>query len=163
REHFIEPFVELEPAFVLRRGLRGPNITVADIISAINYVLPAIEIIDSRVQNWAIDLPGTLADNGSTGSVILGGTPRLITTCPSVQTRPAFVLRARLPGPNLPVPDIINAINYVLPAIQIIGSRVQDWAIDPPGTLADHGSAGSVILGGTPRLITTCPSGTCAA
>ena len=59
--------------------LRGPNITVADVINAIDYALPAIEIIDSRVQNWAIDLPDTLADNGSTGAVILGGTPRRIT------------------------------------------------------------------------------------
>jgi 2-keto-4-pentenoate hydratase len=79
RERFIKPFVELEPAFVLRRQLRGPNITVADVIDAIEYAMPAIEIIDSRVQNWAINLPDTLADNGSTGAVILGGTPRRIT------------------------------------------------------------------------------------
>ena len=79
RDEFIEPFVELEPAFVLRRALRGPNVTIADVISAIDYALPAIEIIDSRVQNWAIGLPDTLADNGSTGAVILGGTPRRVT------------------------------------------------------------------------------------
>jgi 2-keto-4-pentenoate hydratase len=78
RDRFIEPFVELEPAFLLRRHLRGPNITVADVIDAIEYAIPAIEVIDSRVQNWAIDLPDTLADNGSTGAVILGGTPRRI-------------------------------------------------------------------------------------
>ncbi len=52
---------------------------MADVISAIDYVVPAIEIIDSRVENWAIDLPDTLADNGSTGAVILGGTPRRLT------------------------------------------------------------------------------------
>ncbi|BAH51624.1 2-keto-4-pentenoate hydratase [Rhodococcus opacus] len=79
RNDYIEPFVELEPAFVLKNSLRGPNITVADVINAIDYAVPAIEIIDSRVQNWAIDLPDTLADNGSTGAVILGGTPRRIT------------------------------------------------------------------------------------
>jgi 2-keto-4-pentenoate hydratase len=79
RQQYIEPFVELEPAFVLSRPLRGPNITVADVINAIEYAVPAIEVINSRVQNWAISLPDTLADNGSTGSVILGGTPRRIT------------------------------------------------------------------------------------
>ncbi|GAA3547591.1 fumarylacetoacetate hydrolase family protein [Amycolatopsis ultiminotia] len=79
RGRFIEPFVELEPAFVLRAHLRGPHLTVADVITAIDYVVPAIEIIDSRVQNWAIDLPDTLADNGSTGAVLLGGTPRRLT------------------------------------------------------------------------------------
>lgn len=79
RDSFIEPFVELEPAFVLGKALRGPNVTVADVINAVDYAVPAIEIIDSRVQNWAISLPDTLADNGSTGRVILGGTPRKVT------------------------------------------------------------------------------------
>lgn len=79
RGRFIEPFVELEPAFLLRRHLRGPNCTVADVIDAIEFALPAIEIIDSRVKDWAIGLPDTLADNGSTGAVILGGTPRRVT------------------------------------------------------------------------------------
>ena len=49
--------MELEPAFVLRRALRGPNLTIADVIGAIDYAVPAIEIIDSRVRNWAIGLP----------------------------------------------------------------------------------------------------------
>lgn len=79
RDRFIEPFVELEPAFMLRRHLRGPNCTIADVIDAIEFALPAIEIIDSRVKDWAIGLPDTLADNGSTGAVILGGTPRRVT------------------------------------------------------------------------------------
>jgi 2-keto-4-pentenoate hydratase len=79
RDKFIEPFVELEPAFVLRGHLRGPNTTIADVIGAIEFALPAIEIIDSRVKDWAIGLPDTLADNGSTGAVILGGTPRRVT------------------------------------------------------------------------------------
>ncbi|KAL5002162.1 hypothetical protein BDV10DRAFT_181845 [Aspergillus recurvatus] len=74
-----KPFVELEPAFVLRSSLKGPNVIVADVISAIDYAIPAIEIIDSRVKDWAIDLPDTLADNGSTGAVIIGGTPRKLT------------------------------------------------------------------------------------
>ncbi len=87
RERFIEQFVELEPAFVLRSHLRGPHATVADVINAIEYAIPAIEIIDSRVQNWAINLPDTLADNGSTGAVVLGGTPRRITELTLRDTR----------------------------------------------------------------------------
>ena len=70
-----------------RDSLRGPNVTVADVITAIDYAIPAIEIIDSRVQNWAIALPDTLADNGSTGAVILGGTPRRITDLTLRDTR----------------------------------------------------------------------------
>jgi 2-keto-4-pentenoate hydratase len=87
RARFIEPFVELEPAFVLRSRLGGPHTTVADVINAIEYAVPAIEVIDSRVQNWAISLPDTLADNGSTGAVILGGTPRRITELTLRDTR----------------------------------------------------------------------------
>jgi 2-keto-4-pentenoate hydratase len=78
-DQFIKPFVELEAAFVLKAPLKGPNVTVADVISAIDYAIPAIEIIDSRVKDWAISLPDTLADNGSTGAVIIGGTPRRLT------------------------------------------------------------------------------------
>ncbi|MEU0844476.1 2-keto-4-pentenoate hydratase [Streptomyces sp. NPDC005962] len=78
RQRYIEPFVELEPAFLLKHALRGPHVTTADVINAVEYAVPAIEIIDSRVENWAIGLPDTLADNGSTGAVILGGTPRRI-------------------------------------------------------------------------------------
>jgi 2-keto-4-pentenoate hydratase len=63
----------------LKGHLGGRNTTIADVINAIDYALPAIEIIDSRVRNWAIGLPDTLADNGSTGAIILGGTPRHLT------------------------------------------------------------------------------------
>lgn len=76
---FLLASVELEPAFVLKKHLRGPNVTAADVINAVDYAIPAVEIIDSRVENWAIGLEDTLADNGSTGAVILGGTPRRLT------------------------------------------------------------------------------------
>lgn len=82
RGDFIEPFVELEPAFILGRPLQGPNVTVADVISAVDHVVPAIEIIDSRIAKWDITLPDTLADNGSTGAVILGGLPRSVGDLP---------------------------------------------------------------------------------
>lgn len=76
---FIKPHIELEPAFVLKGPLKGPNVTVVDVINAVDYCLPAVEIIDSRVKDWNIGHADTLADNGSTGAVILGGTPRRLT------------------------------------------------------------------------------------
>ncbi len=75
-EEFIEPYVELEPAFVLKGELGGAHVTVADVISATDYVLPSLEIIDSRIKDWKIDSFETLADGGSVGAVILGGQPR---------------------------------------------------------------------------------------
>ena len=44
RARFIEPFVELEPAFLLNRPLRGPNTTVADVLGAVEHAVPAIEV-----------------------------------------------------------------------------------------------------------------------
>ena len=73
---FIEPFVELEPAFILKKDLGGPTVTVADVISAVEYTVPALEIIDSRVKDWNIGIHDTLADLGSCGAVIIGGPPR---------------------------------------------------------------------------------------
>ena len=75
-KEFIEPFVELEPAFVFKRDVGGPHVTVADIIAATDFVVPALEIIDSRVRDWNIGIFDTLADSGSSAAVILGGQPR---------------------------------------------------------------------------------------
>lgn len=77
-DHFISPYVELEPAFVLKHDLGGSQVTAADVISATDYVLPALEIIDSRVKDWKIGIYDTLADCGSVGGVILGAQPRQI-------------------------------------------------------------------------------------
>lgn len=73
---FIEPFIELEPAFVLKKSVGGAHVTAADIIAATDFVVPALEIIDSRVRDWNIAIYDTLADCGSSGAVIVGGSPR---------------------------------------------------------------------------------------
>lgn len=73
---FIEPFIELEPGFVLKKDLGGPHVTAAEVMAATDFVVPALEIIDSRIKNWNIGLFDTLADNGSIGGIIIGGQPR---------------------------------------------------------------------------------------
>jgi len=72
---FIQPRVEPEIAFVLARPLRGPGVTVAEAVAAVDFVLPALEIIDSRIKDWKIGLVDTIADNASSGGVVLGSTP----------------------------------------------------------------------------------------
>ena len=79
RERFLQPRVEPEVAFVLKRDLQGPGVTVADAVRAVEYVLPALEIIDSRVADWKIGLVDTIADNASSGGVVLGSRPVRIT------------------------------------------------------------------------------------
>lgn len=69
------PRVEPEVAFVLKQGLTGPGITVADVLRATDFILPAIEVIDSRIKDWRITLPDTVADNASSARVVLGANP----------------------------------------------------------------------------------------
>lgn len=66
------PRVEPEIAFVLARELRGPGVTRADVMAAAEYVTPALEIIDTRIRDWKITLPDTIADNASSARVVLG-------------------------------------------------------------------------------------------
>ncbi|MET3695769.1 2-keto-4-pentenoate hydratase [Bacillus oleivorans] len=72
-EHLLQPKVEGEIAFILKEELRGPNITTLDVLKATNYIVPAIEIVDSRIQDWKITLHDTVADNASSGLYVLGG------------------------------------------------------------------------------------------
>jgi len=76
---FLQPRAEPEIALVLGAALHGPGLSVADVLSATAYALPAIEIIDSRITDWRITLEDTIADNASSGGVVVGGTPTPIT------------------------------------------------------------------------------------
>src|SRR5712675_483744 len=67
------PRVEVEIAFVLAEALPAPGCTVADVLRCTAFVCPALEVIDSRILNWDIRLPDTIADNASSGRVVLGG------------------------------------------------------------------------------------------
>jgi 2-keto-4-pentenoate hydratase len=72
---YLQPKVEPEVAFVLKRPLAGPGVTVHEAIAAVDFVLPAIEIIDSRIKDWKIGILDTIADNASSGGIVLGSTP----------------------------------------------------------------------------------------
>jgi len=74
-DRFLQARIEPEVAFVLRSDLRGPGVTAADAATAVDFVLPALEIIDSRIRDWKISLVDTVADNASSGGVVLGRTP----------------------------------------------------------------------------------------
>ena len=72
----LQPRVEGEMAFVLRRDLTHPQLTLPDVIGAIDYALAAIEVVDSRINGWDIKITDTIADNASSGRYILGNEPR---------------------------------------------------------------------------------------
>jgi 2-oxopent-4-enoate hydratase len=69
----IQPRIEAEIAFVMETDLQGPGVSSADALRAVAGALPALEIIDSRVADWKIKLPDTIADNASSARVVCGG------------------------------------------------------------------------------------------
>ncbi|MEG8184390.1 2-keto-4-pentenoate hydratase [Nocardia terpenica] len=71
----LQPRVEGELAFVLHRDIDRPGASVADVLRATDFLLPAIEIVDSRIEDWDLAITDTVADNASSGAVVLGATP----------------------------------------------------------------------------------------
>jgi 2-keto-4-pentenoate hydratase len=72
------PLVEVEIAFAMGQTLRGPYANAVDVIRATDFVLPAIEIVDSRFNRRG-GLVDSIADAASCGLVVLGGNPRRLT------------------------------------------------------------------------------------
>ncbi|MEQ1889014.1 MAG: fumarylacetoacetate hydrolase family protein [Alphaproteobacteria bacterium] len=74
----LQPKVEAEIAMIIGRDLDRRDITIAEMIRAIEYVVPAIEVVASRIANWDIRIWDTIADNASAGVFVLGAEPRKI-------------------------------------------------------------------------------------
>ena len=78
---FIAPRIEVELAFVLGKPLRGPGVTLFDVLSATEYVTPAIEIIDARIEQFDRDTQAmrkvcdTISDFAANAGIVLGGRP----------------------------------------------------------------------------------------
>ena len=74
RDRFIVPRVEVELAFVLGKPLRGPDVTLFDVLDATDYVVPALELIDGR-SKYPRRIVDNIADNAACAGIILGGRP----------------------------------------------------------------------------------------
>jgi 2-oxopent-4-enoate hydratase len=69
----ISPKVEAEIAFVLKSDLTGPGVTVAQVLNATAGIMPALEIIDTRIKDWKIKIQDTIADGASIGRIVVSG------------------------------------------------------------------------------------------
>jgi 2-oxo-hept-3-ene-1,7-dioate hydratase len=80
-ERFIAPRVEVELAFVLGRPLKGPGVTLFDVLSATEYVTPAVEIIDARIEQFDRETKAprkvfdTISDFAANAGIVTGGRP----------------------------------------------------------------------------------------
>jgi len=71
-DELIHPKAEPEIGFILKHDLEGPGITAVQVLEATDYVFPAVEIIDSRYENFNFTLPDVISDNTSASRVIFG-------------------------------------------------------------------------------------------
>jgi 2-oxo-hept-3-ene-1,7-dioate hydratase len=145
---FNYPRVELELAYVMSERLCGPDVTVADVLRATSHLVPAIEILDSRVQ--MVDPSGhrrtivdTIADNAADAGIVLGA-----------QRLDPAGLRPRSVGAELWVNGVIEDTGL---ATAVLGdpSRGVAWLAN---RLAGYGEAiepGQVVLSGS--LIQSIP------
>lgn len=74
-ERFSNVRVEVELAFKLSKHLTGPNCTIFDVLDATEYVAPALEILDSRIEIQNRSIIDTISDNAAMGAMVIGGTP----------------------------------------------------------------------------------------
>jgi 2-oxo-hept-3-ene-1,7-dioate hydratase len=72
--NYCAPRVEVELAFILGKPLQGPGVGLTDVLRATEYVVPALEIVDARVQNPR-KIFDTISDNGAAAGIVVGGRP----------------------------------------------------------------------------------------
>ena len=135
-DSLVAPRVAANLAFVMAADLAGPAVTTVQALTAVAGVLPAIEVVDSRIADWRIQLIDTIADNASTGRVVLGA--RLV---------PVDALDLRLIGVLLhrngtPIDSGAGAANLGNPA------RCVAWLANKLGSLDGGLRKGDVVLAG---------------
>ncbi len=142
-ERFIVPRVEVELAFVLGTDLKGPGVTLMDVLRATEYVVPALEIIDARfhqvdpqtkVTRKVLD---TISDNAANAAIVMGGRPVK-----------ADALDLRWVGAGLVRNGIIEETGLALGVLNHPGNGVV-WLANKLGSLGVSLKAGQVILSGS--------------
>ena len=92
--NFIAPRVEVELAFVLKAPLAGPNVTVEDVLAATDYITPAIEIIDARIEQFdrhtkvMRKVYDTISDNAANAGIVIGAGDPAFKADPRATNRP---------------------------------------------------------------------------
>ncbi|WP_298668324.1 fumarylacetoacetate hydrolase family protein [uncultured Sphingomonas sp.] len=133
----IQPRAEAEIAFILRKGLKGPGVTAAEVIDATESIAPCFEIVDSRIDDWKIGIVDTVADNASCGVFVLGEAR----ADPRAHDLPALHVRVTKNG--APLSEGYGS------AVQGNPAEAVAWLANTLGQYGVSLNAGDVILSGS--------------
>lgn len=133
----IQPRAEAEIAFILRDGLKGPGVTVEDVLAATEAIAPCFEIVDSRIDDWKIGIIDTVADNASCGVFVLGETR----ADPRDHDLPKLKVTVRKNG--APLSEGLGS------AVQGHPAQAVAWLANTLGTYGVTLDAGDIILSGS--------------
>ncbi|MFT4200913.1 2-keto-4-pentenoate hydratase [Gordonia sp. (in: high G+C Gram-positive bacteria)] len=131
------PRVEVEVGFILGDDLPGEGCTNEDVVRAIEWVVPSIELIDSRIKDWKITLPDTIADNASSCGWILGEQRVKIADIDTgdidaTLTRNGEVIAQGNSSEVLGHP--LNAVSWLANKVSSFGVRLRKGDVILPGT-----------------------------
>jgi 2-oxo-hept-3-ene-1,7-dioate hydratase len=140
---FIAPRVEVELAFILGKPLKGPNITLFDVLAATDYITPAIEIIDARIEQFDRSskaprkVTDTISDFAANAGIVLGGSP--------IQ---AHALDLRWVGAMLFKNGVLEETGLAAAVLNHPAIGVA-WLANKIAPFGEQLNAGDVVLGGS--------------
>ncbi|MDR3453719.1 MAG: 2-oxo-hepta-3-ene-1,7-dioic acid hydratase [Rhodoferax sp.] len=140
---FIAPRIEVELAFVLGKPLKGPGVTIFDVLAATDYVVPAIEIIDARIEQFDRHTKAprkvfdTISDNAANAGIITGGR----------RVKPD-ALDLRWASALLYKNGVIEESGVAAAVLNHPANGVA-WLANKLGAWDEHLAAGEVVLGGS--------------
>ncbi|WP_019201994.1 2-keto-4-pentenoate hydratase [Tsukamurella sp. 1534] len=148
---WMQPRIEPEIAFILGRELRGPGVTVADAIRAVDYVVPALEVVDSRIKDWNISIVDTVSDNASSGGVVLGSRPTRLDAVDLRTVGCTFRISGEQVGTGAGgavLGSPINALVWLANTVGPLGTALEPGHVVLPGSMtrAEPVRAGDTIV-----------------
>ena len=150
---FIVPRFEVEFAFILARPLRGPNVTLFDVLNATDYVTPALELIDARIEQFDRETKAprkvldTIADNAANGAIVLGGRPMKVDA-----------VDWRWAGALLYKNGVIEESGLGAAVLNHPGNGVA-WLVNKLAAPDEGLAAGEIVLGGSFTRPVACAAG----
>jgi len=133
---------EAEIAFVLKRDLDSENLSTVDVLNAIEYALPSIEIVGSRIKDWDVKITDTIADNASASHWVIGHQPSKLDDVDLINCRMQMTNHGKLVSEGIGracLGSPINAVLWLAKKMVVMGSSLK------AGDLILSGALGPVV------------------